>query len=180
MRSRLVPAGWAAARVRTACPQMWHIHWVQSKEPGWQALDQVIAKGREDESKSQGRNDMGPRMRGAEEHRAEGRGGRGLGETVLAELFSYRAFECHAHIGSCRQLWGLKLCSNVIQTRTRLPSMFPARSSCQSQNCPVSDRAVLATQPSQVNQHSAELTPRAPSSSQLSCQRRSLGGTLPP
>lgn len=66
---------------------MWHIHWVQSKEPGWKALDQVIAKGREDESKSQGRNDMGPRMRGAEEHRAEGRGGRGLGETVLAELF---------------------------------------------------------------------------------------------
>lgn len=93
---------------------------------------------------------------------AEGRGGRGLGETVLAELFSYSAFECHAHVGSCRQLWGLKLCSNVIQTRTRLPSMFPARSSCQSQNCPVSDRAVLATQPSQVNQHSAELTPEGP------------------
>lgn len=114
--------------------------------------------------------------------RVAGAGGRrrGLGETVLAELFSYSAFECHAHAGSSRQLWGLKLCSNVIQTRTRLPSMLPARSSCQSQNCPVSDRAVLATQPSQVNQHSAELTPRAPSSSQLSCQRRSLGGTLPP
>lgn len=58
---------------------MWHIHWVQSKEPGWKAPDQVIAKGREDESKSQGRNDMGRRMRGAEEHRAEGRGGLGAG-----------------------------------------------------------------------------------------------------
>lgn len=109
--------------------------------------------------------------------RDAGAGARGDG---ARGAFFYSAFECHAHVGSCRQLWGLKLCSNVIQTRTRLPSMFPARSSCQSQNCPVSDRAVLATQPSQVNQHSAELTPRAPSSSQLSCQRRSLGGTLPP
>lgn len=43
---------------------------MQSKELGWTAPDQVIAKGREDDSKSQGQNDMRPRMRGAEEHRS--------------------------------------------------------------------------------------------------------------